>query len=93
MGIAIALLAPDDNGSPTAPGLDPFTAPKDTSDDCDSGGLKAATPTLCDKGQVTHGHYKENGNHSGPSGTWERAAAATRPTTSASPTSSTRRVT
>ena len=70
MGIAIALLAPDDNGSPTAPGLDPFTAPSDTSDGCDSGGLKAATPTLCDKGKVTHGHYKENANHSGPSGTW-----------------------
>ncbi|MGH2978446.1 MAG: hypothetical protein ACRDLQ_02255 [Solirubrobacterales bacterium] len=70
MGIAIALLAPDENGSPTAPGIDAFTAPKDESDGCPSGGLEASTPTLCDKGQVTHGHYKENGNHSGPSGTW-----------------------
>jgi hypothetical protein len=70
MGIAIALLAPDENGDPTAPGLDPFTAPADTTDNCESGGLNAATPTLCDKGQVTHGHYKENANHSGPSGTW-----------------------
>jgi hypothetical protein len=70
MGIVVALIAPDWNGEPSAPGLDPFTAPKDTSNDCASGGLQAGTPTLCDQGQVTHGHYKENGNHSGPSGTW-----------------------
>jgi plastocyanin len=70
MGIAVALLAPDDNGKPTAKGLDPFTAKKDTSDDCRSGGLLARRPTLCDKGVETHGHLQENGNHSGPSGSW-----------------------
>jgi hypothetical protein len=71
MGIAVALLAPDGpGGKPTAPGLNPFTAPKDTSKTCVSGGLKAATPTLCDKGVVTHGHLAESGNHSGPAGTW-----------------------
>jgi hypothetical protein len=70
MGISVALLAPDDNGTPTAKGVDPFTAPKDTSDSCSSGGVQARVPTLCDKGIETHGHLKENGNHSGPSGTW-----------------------
>ena len=74
MGIAIALLAPDENGTPTAPGLDPFTAPKDTADGCPSGGLNAATPTLCDKGQVTHGHYKENAQPQRPVRHVERAA-------------------
>jgi hypothetical protein len=71
MGIAVTLLAPHSSaGKPTAPGLDPFGAPKDTATGCPSGGLQAATPRLCDKGIVTHGHYKENGNHSGPSGSW-----------------------
>ena len=71
MGIAVALLAPDEpDGSPSAPGVDPFTAPEDTSEECDSGGLAASPPALCDKGVVTHGHLAENGNHSGPSGTW-----------------------
>jgi hypothetical protein len=67
MGIAIALFAPDaPDGTPTAPGVDPFTAPVDTSADCGSGGLRAATPTLCDKGVVTHGHLAENDNFGGP---------------------------
>ena len=68
MGIVVALMAPDDpNGNPTAPGVDPFTAPVDTSDRCDSGGLLAATPTLCPNGNFeTHAHYAENGNYSGP---------------------------
>ena len=118
MGIAVALMAPDKpDGTPTAPGVDPFTTPKDTSDNCETNGLlhpvlgrvaakakaktkakkkskrKAKTsakskskskakkkskrtkapaykgPYLCDKGIVTHGHFEENGNHSGPSGT------------------------
>jgi hypothetical protein len=70
MGISVALLAPDDNGKPTAKGVDPFAAPKDPSADCQSGGIQAQVPTLCDKGVETHGHLKENGNHSGPSGSW-----------------------
>src|SRR3954452_17912140 len=68
MGIAVGLLVPDDaKGKPQAPGLDPFKAPVDTSARCTSGGLKAATPTLCPNGTFeTHGHYPENANASGP---------------------------
>ena len=71
MGIAIALMAPDNpDGTPTAPGVDPFTAPADPSDACDTGGLQASPQTLCDKGQsVTHGHLHENDNYGGPQGT------------------------
>jgi len=66
MGIAIAFIAPDlPNGTPTANGLDPFTAPSDDTPGCTSGGLAAATPTLCDKGVVTHGHLKETQNYGG----------------------------
>jgi hypothetical protein len=69
MGIAVTLLVPDQpNGSPGAPGLDPFQAPKDTSLGCRSGGLKRGI--LCDKGIVTHGHYRENGYHGQAGGTW-----------------------
>ena len=40
MGIAVALMAPDKpDGTPTAPGVDPFTTPKDTSDNCETNGL------------------------------------------------------
>ena len=68
MGIVVALIAPDDaNGNPTAPGVDPFTAPVDNSDRCTSGGVTAATPTLCPNGLwETHGTYAENTNFSGP---------------------------
>jgi hypothetical protein len=70
MGIAVALFAPDTpEGKPTAPGIDPFPAAKDTSDGCQSGGLRAKSAKLCDKGVVTHGHYTENGNYGGPFGT------------------------
>ena len=69
MGIAVTLLAPDEpDGSPTAPGVDAFTAPKDTASGCPSGGIGAGA--LCDKGIVTHGHLTENNNYSGPSGKW-----------------------
>jgi hypothetical protein len=79
MGIAIALLAPDlPDGTPAAPGIDPFAAPFDASAACDSGGIRAPTPTLCDKGIVTHGHLVENDNFGGPSGTW--TATRGRPT-------------
>lgn len=68
MGISVGLLVPDGaDGTPQAPGLDPFTAPVDNSARCDSGGLEASTPTLCVDGRYeTHGHYTENGNYSGP---------------------------
>jgi len=73
MGIAVTLLAPDDeNGKPTAPGLDVFDTkwtredgPWAAGDDCGP-----AKGTLCDHGAVTHGHYKENGNAGGPNGAW-----------------------
>ncbi|MCU1451518.1 MAG: hypothetical protein JWP02_3688 [Acidimicrobiales bacterium] len=83
MGIAIAYLVPDKpDGTPDAPGVDPFTAPYDPSEACDSGGLKAATPTLCDQGGVvTHGHLHENDNFGGPVGTSltsKRAGATSR---------------
>src|SRR5215212_6366414 len=72
MGIAVALMAPDTpDGKPTAPGVDPFQAERDTSADCESGGLLSRGPAkLCTRGLVTHGHYKENGNHGGPGGNW-----------------------
>jgi plastocyanin len=74
MGIAVTLLAPDKHGKATAPGVDPFTAPKDTSPTCESGGVKVGT--LCDKsGVVTHGHLPENDNYSGPSGDWSKPKA------------------
>ena len=71
MGIIVGLLVPEDaNGNKQAPGLNPFTAPVDTSERCDSGGLMAATPTLCPNGiYETHGHYKENGYRGGAAGT------------------------
>ena len=70
MGIAVALLAPfDDEGRPTAEGVNPFQAVRDHSDGCRSGG--ATNGVLCTKGIVTHGHYPENGNHGGPGGTWD----------------------
>ncbi len=72
MGISVTLLVPDGaNGRPQAPGVDPFRAPTDRSRNCESGGLMAERPTLCDQGMFpTHGHLPENSNHSGPQGTW-----------------------
>ncbi|MEA2497030.1 MAG: hypothetical protein QOJ29_4941 [Thermoleophilaceae bacterium] len=69
MGIAVALLAPDTpDGKPTAPGVDPFRAPRDYSEDCKSG--PGINGKLCMTGLVTHGHYAENGNHTTASGKW-----------------------
>jgi hypothetical protein len=78
MGIAVTLLVPDgSNGSPGAPGLNPFQAPKDTALGCPSGGLRRGI--LCDKGIVTHGHYRENGFHGKAGGTWRgRPGGSTR---------------
>jgi hypothetical protein len=67
MGIAVTLLAPDTNGKPSAPGVDPFKAKRSNSPKCIYG---PATGKLCMLGVVTHGHYAENGNHSGPDGNW-----------------------
>ena len=76
MGIVVSLLVPEDeNGNKQAPGVNPFTAPVDNSERCDSGGLKASTPTLCPNGmQETHGHYRENAYRGGPQGDWQEAA-------------------
>jgi hypothetical protein len=70
MGIAVTLIAPDTpDGKHTAPGVDPFQAPRDPSPHCQSG--PAINGKLCEIGALTHGHYAENGNHSGPLlGTW-----------------------
>jgi hypothetical protein len=69
MGIAVTLLAPDTpDGKPTAPGVDPFHAERDWSEDCKSG--PARNGKLCMRGLVTHGHYPENGNHTVASGKW-----------------------
>jgi hypothetical protein len=69
MGIAVAIMAPDTpEGKPTAPGVDPFRAPRDNTPNCASGGARAGK--LCTGKLLTHGHYTENGNHSGPSGHW-----------------------
>ena len=75
MGIVVSLLVPEDeNGNKQAPGVDAFTAPVDTSRDCDSGGVTAPTPTLCPNGMLeTHGHYKENGFRGGAQGNWTAA--------------------
>ncbi len=85
MGIVVGAIAPDTpDGEPTAPGINPFKAPRDKSRTCRSlterltapiskarrVGLKARRPALCDRGIVTHGHQPANGNHSGPSGAW-----------------------
>jgi len=68
MGIVVAFMAPDKpDGTPTAPGVDPFTAPVDNTDRCDSGGVLASTPTLCPNGMYeTHGTYTENTHFTGP---------------------------
>jgi hypothetical protein len=75
MGIVVAYMTPDNpNGTPNAPGVDPFTAPVDNSDRCDSGGLLAKDPTtgapdptLCPNGLwETHGTYAENTHFTGP---------------------------
>jgi hypothetical protein len=69
MGIAVAMIAPDlPNGTKTAPGVDPFVAPLDTSATCTSGGVSAGT--VCDKGKVTHGHLLEAQTYGGASGTY-----------------------
>ena len=77
MGIVVALLVPeDDGGNKQAPGVNPFTAPVDDSKRCDSGGLLAATPTLCTNGMLeTHGHYKENAYRGGAAGSGRPPAA------------------
>jgi plastocyanin len=75
MGISVALFAPTDaQGRPTAKGLDPFKARRDTSFECQSGfstsrNVGLARGLLCDKGVPTHGHLPESGNFGGPNGT------------------------
>jgi plastocyanin len=61
MGIAVAMLAPNDSS-----GLDPFAVTHDKADQCPSDAL--ARNILCEKGVVTHGHMKEAENYGGPDG-------------------------
>jgi hypothetical protein len=75
MGIVIAIIAPDDRRW-RAPGVNPFTAAKDRSEGCRSGGLQAKPARLCDKGLVTHGHQAENGHYGGAKGTWKARRGA-----------------
>jgi hypothetical protein len=73
MGIAVALFVPDkEDGTPQAPGVNPFQTRGDRSIDCRSGGLGAKrAPRVCKGGGYpTHGHYAENGNHTTPAGEW-----------------------
>jgi len=89
MGIAVGLLVPNKpDGTPQAPGLDPFTVPVDNSERCDSKGLLHKddagnpAPELCVNGFFeTHGHYQENGNASGPDGSTKVDAADGQTTT------------
>jgi hypothetical protein len=76
MGIVVSLLVPEDeNGNKQAPGVNPFDAPVDETPDCVSGGLTAATPTLCPNGMYeTHGHYRENAYRGAAGGDWQAAA-------------------
>jgi plastocyanin len=75
MGIAVTLLAPDKNGKPTAPGVNPFRARIDNGRQCPSGGLLAKPRTLCTDGYVvTHGPLAENDNYGRPYGTWKGKA-------------------
>ncbi|MFL5887366.1 MAG: hypothetical protein ACJ77M_20035 [Thermoleophilaceae bacterium] len=83
MGIVVGLLAPDKpDGTPTAPGVNPFQVKADDSVGCQSNGLKASPPKLCTIGYPTHGHYPENGNYGGAQGAWDPKTKAGRPTNS-----------
>ena len=78
MGIVVAYIAPDlPDGTPTAPGADPFTSALDEAEFCPSGGLLATPPTICTRGWPTHGHLRENDNFGGPGGTLDPAPART----------------
>ena len=71
MGIVVSLFVPnDENGTPQAPGVDPFTTPLDPRDGCPSEGLRGKKKRVCDKGVVTHGHLAENDNFGGADGAW-----------------------
>ncbi|MGH3433990.1 MAG: cupredoxin domain-containing protein, partial [Thermocrispum sp.] len=86
MGIAIGLIAPSRaDGTRTAPGLNPFKAPRERSKECRSlrkrirgpasdlqgFGLDARRPKLCVRGLPTHGHQAANGNYGYASGDWD----------------------
>jgi plastocyanin len=71
MGISIALFVPNKaDGTPQAPGVDPFQTKVDNSLGCKTGGIQAKVKRLCLRGYPTHGHYAENGNYGGPQGAW-----------------------
>ena len=79
----IAGMAPHTpDGKPTAPGINPFKAPRDRSRLCNSLKERLTAPIssfdkvglksrkLCLMGLPTHGHQEANGNYGGPMGTW-----------------------
>jgi plastocyanin len=71
MGISIALFVPDKaDGTPQAPGVNPFQTKVDNSRGCKTGGIQAKTRRLCLRGYPTHGHYPENGNYGGAQNAW-----------------------
>jgi hypothetical protein len=71
MGISVALYVPaKEDGTPQAPGINPFQVKKDRREGCPSGGMAAKRQRLCLTGFPTHGHYAENGNYGGAGGQW-----------------------
>jgi hypothetical protein len=73
MGISVSLFVPNkEDGTPQAPGVNPFQARGDKSKTCKSGGLQAKNgPRLCHGGGYpTHGHYPENGYYGEAKGEW-----------------------
>jgi len=70
MGIAVALLAPDDANGPTVPGaLDPFALGADKVDETTTDfGQCLSQGVLCLKGEPTHGHMTESDHKGGPDG-------------------------
>ena len=78
MGIAVTLFVPNkEDGTPQAPGVNPFQVRVDRSEACRSRGLRArGAPRLCHGGYPTHGHYPENGYYGGAQGQWNARPGA-----------------
>jgi hypothetical protein len=71
MGIAVSLFVPNkEDGTPQAPGINPFQHKVDNREGCPSGGITAKRKRLCLKGYPTHGHYEENANPGNAAGQW-----------------------
>jgi plastocyanin len=71
MGIAVSLFVPNkEDGTPQAPGINPFHYKADNREGCPSGGIQGKRKRLCLKGYPTHGHYEENGYYGNAGGEW-----------------------